>query len=387
MLKKPRIKKTQTERMLSIRSQLLNYLFIAAILVFTFVFLFRRLYDPENPISLSDFLSLDWWWLLPALGCLVISVGSEAVNLFLLCRAVGYKRSLKQAVVYASSDIYFSAITPSATGGQPAAAYYMTKGGVPLSQSTAVLILNVTLYTVGLLVISLVALLVKPQLFLDFSALEKACVIVGISFHAILIVFCLACMLSKKFVYFLGDLMFGILGKLHLVKNREERITVYRASVDSYRSAFAIVKEHKWLLPTLMTNAVMQRMILAPVAYFVFRAMGLGDAATFWELFAMQLYCIVGASALPLPGGMGLAETLHVETFSKYLPDMGACMFSMLLTRIFTSYLAIVTCGAITLTHHFRMKRRESQRRLGAETAEDIHGCDPDTQCQIQEET
>ncbi len=364
-------KKSKAESMLSARSQILNIVFVVAILVFTFIFLFNSIMNDPNTnledLEFSDLGQLNWWWLLPALACLVLSVSFEAVNLNILCRKVGYKRSIAQSMTFASSDIYFSAITPSATGGQPAAAYYMTKSGVPLSLATAVLMLNVTIYTVGLLVIGAVALILKPQTFLDFDVFQKICVIIGIVFHAILIVACLVCMFSRRVVYFFGDVFYGILAKLRLVKNKEEKIVAFRASVAGYRAAFGIVKEHPWLLPMLLFNGIMQRVILAPITYFVLLAMqplfGGASIPNMMEVIIMQLYCTVGASAMPLPGGMGIAETLFNSMFSTICDADNLRVLAMLLSRTFSSYLAIITCGAVTITHHLRMKRGEFRRR------------------------
>ena len=40
---------------------------------------------------------------------------------------MGYPTKHKDAFVYSAADIYFSAITPSASGGQPASAFFMIK--------------------------------------------------------------------------------------------------------------------------------------------------------------------------------------------------------------------------------------------------------------------
>ncbi len=364
-------KKSKAESMLSARSQTLNIIFVIAILAFTFIFLFNSIANDPNTnledLEFSDLGQLNWWWLLPALGCLILSIGFEAVNLDILCRKIGYKRSVSQSVIFASSDIYFSAITPSATGGQPAAAYYMTKSGVPLSLSTVVLMLNVTLYTVGLLVISAVALILDLETFLNFDVFQKICVIVGIVFHAILIVACLICMFSRRVVYFFGNVFYTVLEKLHLVKNKEEKLISFRASVAGYRAAFGIVKQHPWLLPMLLFNGIMQRVILAPITYFVLLAMqplfGNASIPGMMDVIVMQLYCTVGASAMPLPGGMGIAETLFNGMFSTICDADNLRVLAMLLSRTFSSYLAIITCGTITITHHLRMKRREIRRR------------------------
>ncbi len=369
--KKKKKKKSKAESMLSARSQILNIVFVIAILAVTFIFLFNSIAnDPNTDLSelqFSDLGQLNWWWLLPALACLILSVGFEAINLNILCRKVGYGRSVKQSMIFASSDIYFSAITPSATGGQPAAAYYMTKSGVPLSLSTAVLMLNVTLYTVGLLVISAVALILDFDTFLGFDVFQKICVIIGIVFHAILIVACVICMFSKRVVYFFGDVFYGALAKLRLVKNKEEKLIAFRHSVAGYRAAFGIVKKDLWLLPMLLFNGIMQRVILAPITYFVLLAMqplfGGASIPNMMEVIIMQLYCTVGASAMPLPGGMGIAETLFNGMFATICDADNLRVLAMLLSRTFSSYLAIVTCGTITMTHHLKMKRAEFRRR------------------------
>ncbi len=369
--KKKKKKKSKAESMLSARSQVLNIIFVIAILTFTFIFLFNSLMNDPNTnlkdMKFSDLGKLNWWWLLPALLCLVLSIGFEAVNLDILCRKIGYKRRARQSVLFASSDIYFSAITPSASGGQPAAAYYMTKSGVPLSLSTAVLMLNVTIYTVGLLVISAFVLIARPDIFLNFDVFQKICVIVGVVLHAILIIICLVCMFSRRVVYLFGDIFYGLLAKFRLVKNKEEKIAAFRESVAGYRAAFGIIKKYPWLLPMLLFNGIMQRVILAPITYFVLLAMAplFGDAAVpgFYEVFIIQLYCTVGASAMPLPGGMGIAETLFNSMFVKICSKDSLRVLAMLLSRTLSSYLAIIGCGAFTITHHIRMKNAEFRRR------------------------
>lgn len=369
-------KRNKAEKMLSARSQMLNILFSVAILTFTIIYLFNSIYDKNHPIKAAYFADLNWWWFLPAALCMVASVMFETMNLWVLCRSVGYRRSVRQSMVYASSDIYFSAITPSATGGQPAAAYYMTKSGVPLSLSTAVLVLNVTIYTVGLLAVAGIAFLIRPGFFIGFSGMEKACVLIGMGFHALLIAVCLICMFSRRVVFWLGDVVIGLLAKLHIFKNKEERIASFRASVSNYRAALSIVRKHRWLLPFLLFNGIMQRVILAPITFFVLRAMGM-DQIPFFEIISMQLYCTVGASAIPLPGGVGIAETLYINVFDTFMPGQeNLCFFSMLLSRSFSSYLSIIFCGTLTMVHHTRMKRAEFNRRRMAPAFDSLSGAD-----------
>ena len=63
--------------------------------------------------------------------CTLLYILLEGLALLAICRALGYRRSVGQGVLYSAADIYFSAITPSATGGQPASAVLMMRSGIP----------------------------------------------------------------------------------------------------------------------------------------------------------------------------------------------------------------------------------------------------------------
>lgn len=359
-------KKRDREKLFSAKSQALNIGVIVFILGLTFFVLFRSLYDPDNPIEFSELLSLEWGWILLGPLFVFLSVFCEAKNLSLILREIGHHRSWRECTVYASSDIYFSSITPSATGGQPAAAYYMTKSGIPLSQSSAVLVLNVTFYTVGLLVFTGLAFLLRPGYYADFAFTEKLCVWLGLGFHALLAAVCILFMVSRKTVLLVGGLVIRLLSALRIFKNRGEKMAAFRASIETYRSCLTILKRNPSLIFRLLFYSVMQRLILTPITYLVFLSMGI--EASLVDVVAMQIYCTVGASAIPLPGAMGISEALYVLLFKRFISDPNRCMFSMVLSRSVAGYLSILFCGYVTMSHHIRSTVRA--RREAEELAE-----------------
>jgi hypothetical protein len=87
----------------------------------------------------------------------------------------------------------------------------------------------------------------------------------------------------------------------------------------------------------------------------------------------MQAYCTVGASAIPLPGAVGISETLFVDMFSAFPAFEGQnslLMYVMILSRSVSGYLAIVFCGYITMSHHIRSIVRAG--RTDADLGEDV---------------
>ena len=365
-------KKKNREAMFSARKQILNIGFVVLILVVTFIFLFNSLSDFNDPGSYKEFLRTTRWWMLPlGLVFLVLSVLCEARNLGMILKLIGHRKTVKECTVYASSDLYFSAITPSATGGQPAAAYYMTKDGVPLSQSSAILVLNVSIYTLGLLVIGLLALFIRPDFYTGFDGKERLCFWLGLGFHGLLILACLLFMFSKRTVLLVGTLVIRLLSALHIFKDRDAKLAAYRASIANYRACVQIIRENPAIIFRLLFYSVMQRVLLMPITYLTFLACGI--EVGFVDTMVMQAYCTVGASAIPLPGAVGISETLFVDMFSAFPAFTGQTsllMYVMILSRSVSGYLAIVFCGYITMSHHIRSIVRAG--RTDAETGEDV---------------
>ena len=94
-------------------------------------------------------------WLAAAVGCTLCYIFWEGLSLHTICRRLDSPSRLGRGVVWSAADIFFSAVTPSATGGQPASAWYMLRAGVPGSVCSVALLLNLVLYTLSILFIAL----------------------------------------------------------------------------------------------------------------------------------------------------------------------------------------------------------------------------------------
>ena len=105
------------------KKQLINILFLAVLIGVTLFILFtsNRELNFEN---IKDFiLRCNPWLIVAAFVCMLLFIAFEGLSLHLISRRLGYKPKLSSSMVYSSADIYYSAITPSASGGQPASAY------------------------------------------------------------------------------------------------------------------------------------------------------------------------------------------------------------------------------------------------------------------------
>ena len=144
----------------------------------------------------------------------------EGLALRVLVKSFGHRCSVMDSLSYSASDIYFSAITPSATGGQPASAYFMVKSGIPGSCTTVSLVFNLALYTLSILIIGLVAIIISPRIFFFFRPVARVLIVLGaFTLSAVAVLFALIAV-KRSFINRLGRITVGIGCRLRILKDR-----------------------------------------------------------------------------------------------------------------------------------------------------------------------
>ena len=112
-------------------------------------------------------------------GALFLLLEGEAVRCIL--RGAGYSRGFVRGLVYSASDIYFSAVTPSATGGSRLPARcLMMRDTIPAGVVTATLVVNLVLYTLSIVLLGLGAVVTSFPLLFGFRLLSK--ILIGVGF-------------------------------------------------------------------------------------------------------------------------------------------------------------------------------------------------------------
>ena len=186
-----------------------------------------------------------WQWILLAFVCMAGFILFEGMAILVICRAFGYKEKFRRGMVYSAADIYFSAITPSATGGQPASAYCMMKDKIPGAVTTIVLLINLTLYTISIIVIGVACFLLRPGLFLMFSPLAKIMITIGFLLQFVLIAVFLLLVYREKIIMKVAAAAMKGLSKLHLIHNIEKNRSIlkrWRNNIKNVQKRLRIIK-------------------------------------------------------------------------------------------------------------------------------------------------
>lgn len=291
--------------------------------------------------------------LLSMLGFIVF----EGIALLILCRAFGHKRSFWQGYIYSTSDIYFSAITPSATGGQPASAYFMIKDGMSGMMVTALLLANLCMYTLSIIAIGLVCFIFRFDLFLQYSLLSKLLIIVGFLMQIGLLLFFYMLLKKDHLLQRICNWCFNLLCKLHLLRNREKKQAKLDAYMERYRQNARLLTGHTKSLFFCFIFNFLQRASQIAVTLFVYMATTGQSILQSIDLWFWQGYVVLGSNCIPIPGAMGVSDYMMLDGFRNIMTESQAVNLE-LLSRSFSFYSCVIICGISTLVQYCIIKRR-----------------------------
>lgn len=103
-------------------------------------------------------------WLIPGVACVVVFIWGESIIIYYMMHTLGIRLKKRTCFLFSSVGFFFSCITPSASGGQPAQIYYMKKEKIPIPVSTLVLMIVTITYKLVLVVIGVAPSLIAYRM-------------------------------------------------------------------------------------------------------------------------------------------------------------------------------------------------------------------------------
>lgn len=300
-------------------------------------------------------------WLFAAVFCAGLYVFLEGEALWCILRGIGYRRGVGSCLLYSTADVYFSAITPSATGGQPASALFMVRGGVPAGITTVTLLVNLIMYTLSIMTLGIVSLVADFPIFHAFRPLSK--VLIGLGFLILSGLTCLFFLMLSR-----GETVFGLLEKLLKFLADRRIVGRYEARLEKLRRIHADFDEcaktmrgrSRTLWGAYFLNLA-QRVSQIAVPVFAYLALG-GEKSQSLRIFTTQCMSTIGYNCVPIPGAMGVADYLMVDGFADLIGRDEAFRLEML-SRGVSFYFCVAACGLITLAGYVFLRKRKEKNR------------------------
>ncbi len=345
------------------KKQIINILFILLLMGLTIYALAKSNKELSFANIKAFILSCKPIYLIAAFICMLLFIFFEGLSVHIICTRLGYRRPLYSSMAYSTADIYYSAITPSATGGQPASAFYMIKDGIDGGTASFTLIFNLVAYIAAILVIAVIAFAAGFGLFGSLTALSKILIVASVGVQAFLLVFFILCMRCHGLVLKAGNGAIGLLAKIKIIKKPDKWKSRFAAVVEKYKRGYEQIKRNRALFAVALILNVAQRASQILIACFV--CYSASQQVPFLQLFLMQSFVLIGYNSIPLPGGVGAYEYLYLDVFGLAFADAFVSS-SMMVSRAISYYINMVFCGILTLTYHIFVTNRGTVRKLWA---------------------
>lgn len=333
--------------------KILNFLFIFGVLAIVLLVGFN---GQEMSGAVDALKSIAPKWIVLCALAYVLYVALDAFSIWYFLHRQGYAIGMGYALYVSISGMYYSNITPGATGGQPMQVYYLKKREVPIGIGTSALTVKFFCFQFMLAVISTI-LWIRYSDFIGQQAGSSIWIlIVGYVYNAISVTFVLMMAVSKRLVRFFIKLFIRIGAKLRLCKDPEASLVKWEDVLSTFHASVMMMRRHPLDFLVQLAAGAVQLLVQMLSIYFIYLAFDL-TGATYAQLTALGVMLYVSAAYTPLPGASGAQEGVFALYFSKIFPG-GMRLMALLLWRFFTYYLSLIVGAVVSVVHGFRPHRR-----------------------------
>lgn len=339
------------------RKNIFNLLFLLTVFAITIYMVFR---GEDLHKIMAVVRTADVRYLFLGIVCVVLFIIGESVIIFYMMRTLGEKVRMSHCALYSFVGFFFSCITPSATGGQPMQIYYMKKDKLDIPVSTLVLMIVTITYKAVLVFIGLLLCLLGRDFLTGYLGNYMWVFYLGVGLN----VFCVTLMLVLVFAPGLAKWIMvrglKLMEHFRLLKRKAKRMEKLEESMDQYHETAAFWAGHKRIILNVFLITMVQRILLFTVTYWVYRSLGLHGVGI-CTVTILQSVISVSVDMLPLPGGMGISETLYLIMF---VPVFGGVLLpSMLLSRGISYYAQVLISAVMTCVAQLTIGRKIPEKK------------------------
>lgn len=295
-------------------------------------------------------------YLIPAVLCVVFFIWGESIIIYYMMGTLQVRLKKWTCFLFSSIGFFYSCITPSASGGQPAQVYYMRQKDIPVPVSALVLMVVTITYKAVLVLIGLGLMVFGQELLHTYLQEALPVFYLGIGLNVI----CVAALVVLVFHNSLARAMMSrglaLLERIHLLRYKESRHDRLDSGMEKYRETAEYFKTHKLVVLNVLGITFAQRFALFLSTYFVYRAFGL-QGVSCMTITLLQAAISVSVDMLPLPGGMGISEKLFLTVFASVFTGQ-QLLPGMILSRGLSYYTELLLSALLTMYAHFALKRK-----------------------------
>ena len=328
---------------------------IILLVIVSFIVVFFTLKDDFHG-AMNYFKNINYLWILVAILFMMLNIFFQSLSQYRFLKEVKPEYRFSSCFKLMCMAMFFNAITPFSSGGQPFEMYLLNKEGIKVSDSLNALIQNFITYQFGLIFTSTIAIIVNAIFkILPDSLLLQKIVLIGYFVNIIVMGVIIFISRAKKVNTKIFSKIFKFIFHFKFIKNKEEKEEKFLKYLDDFYNSTAIMKNNKknTILSFIFNLISLCFLYLIPV--FVFYSFGYFKL-DFIESFISSSFTFLIGSFVPIPGATGGLEYGFIDFFKVFISNSAMLSAGMLLWRLITYYFSMVLGGIILMTYRRKDK-------------------------------
>lgn len=314
---------------------------LMAIMIVLIIITFKLIFKNQDINQIREILKTAHpLYIFLAIGSILLYVFLGGYAIKIPIDSMGYKMPYRACFKYSLTEIYFSGVTPSNTGGQPMIAIAMKTDNYKFADIAMVLMAVTAIYKIGLMLIVAVLLLCNFNYVLYIMGYVRFLFYLGLIINIVFVGLLILLMFSNHIFWIIEKIVLEILLRLHIVKNKEK----FRAKIieqkQKYSQCAEFFKVNPIVVIKMFVTLILQRLAQFVVTYFAYKSFGLSGTSLF-QILAIQTVLSLSVEMMPLPGAVGVTESVFIllydDVFGKILVYP-----ALLLTRGINFYLPFI---------------------------------------------
>ena len=339
---------------------IVNTVFLVAIFALTIYGVFH---GEDLGAMMEAMRRADVRWLLPGLLCVVFFIWGESIIIWYMMHSFQIPVKRRTCFLFSSVGFFFSCITPSASGGQPMQIYFMKKDKLPIPVTTLVLMIVTITYKAVLVVIGIVIWIFGRGFLEGYLGQYMWVFYLGVGLNIFCVTFMMILVFAPGLAKWIMVKGLKLIEHFRFLKPKTTRLEKLEASMDQYHETAAFWASHKLVILKVLLITMAQRILLFTVTYWVYRSLGFHGYSSI-TLTILQSVISVSVDMLPLPGGMGISETLFLKIFP---PVFGSTLLlpAMVLSRGLGYYGELLVSAVFTVVAQLTIGNTKREKRGG----------------------
>ncbi|MGB4640185.1 MAG: lysylphosphatidylglycerol synthase transmembrane domain-containing protein [Caldicoprobacterales bacterium] len=296
--------------------------------------------DPEIKEIDKAFNSVRLSWLVGGVAFMVLYWIMDGIILNYTINCIHKQKYFWKSFKVAVIGQYYNAVTPFASGGQPAQVYYMAKMGVSGGSASSILIIKFLVYQVVLSLYGALAFILKGIYIYKYNSWIFWFSVVGFIVNAGAVVLLVFLSFNKGFVKGLAYNFIDLLNKIRLIREPDRTKKKLDSHVEDFHIGLRLIKGNTKAIFNMSLMTAVQLLFFFSITFFIYKGLGLNEEKWF-NIVLVQALLYLAVSFIPTPGSTGASETGFMIFFRFFFPS-NLIFVAMLLWRIISYYLNIM---------------------------------------------